>query len=136
MRMNKAQIYASRTDVMFQCPTCDTTFVYEDEILPTEVPTYHTCEKCNLPLFIEALSVHVGFKKLKSDKKKPKTGEDYYKIAQDHIKLEKAAKTIIMSYGFTKSQVDAAREYCWQMHLINTGDSLEEVVKNIIANID
>ena len=78
----------------------------------------------------------MGFKKLKSDKKKPKTGEDYYKIAQDHIKLEKAAKTIIMSYGFTKSQVDAAREYCWQMHLINTGDSLEEVVKNIIANID
>ena len=131
--MNKAKIVA-HNGAIFGCPNCDYIFQYDYSTVPTDIPTYKVCEKCNKALLVNPVVISVKFKKCTLDKKPKK------KNKSKHRKMNKAvdkARTIVKSYGFAVKQFDDAfnrieglYEPGWQPI------STEELVRQILARID
>jgi len=137
--MDKAIIAATNTDVMFECPKCEEAFVYQNDILPTEIPTYHSCEKCKIPLFIAPISIRVGFKRLK---KKVRADQDWAVETTKDVKKDltktvdvsydilKSTKKVVMSYGFSATEVDKAIS-----SFDPSGLGLTELIKKTLSSI-
>ena len=117
--MDKATILDKDVDVTFGCPKCSTPFVYTNDIVPTVVPTYHVCQRCNIPLFIAPVSMQVQFKKPKRGKK------------NEVSDTERAAKKAVMSYGFSASETDKAMS-----SLDTAGLELTDLIKQILGSMN
>ena len=132
--MNKAKIVA-HNGAIFGCPNCDYIFQYDYSTVPTDIPTYKVCEKCNEALLVNPVTIKVKFKKCTLDKE-PKKKRNKPKYCKMNKAIDEA-RAIVKTYSFSVKQFDNAfkrieglYESGWQPI------STEELVRQILARID
>ena len=115
--MQQATIVDYRFDVLFGCPNCDYVFHYCSDIVPTEISTYHVCERCDVALMVNPVVGKASFRKATKFKKK--------KVKNSTTSM---AKRAIKKYGFSSEEIDVA------MSNVDAATmNLEDLIKKTLA---